>query len=153
MILTIDTTGNASTVLGAAPQRLERAGVLAAKRMAEDYVEAIQDWIAAGRSFTPRTGAAEQGVGWRPLPDGAEVYSQSAHATYMEFGTEPHIIRPRPGRKALRFPGSGGGMVIRRAVHHPGTKPMPFFFADQANRKRTLLQTARETFAEVLSGD
>ncbi len=150
MIIRFDTSGNAQSVLSAAPQRLERAGVLAAKRMAEDYVDMIGDWIGAGRSFTPRTGAAEQGIGWRPLSDGAEVYANAGHAGHLEYGTRPHIIRPRPGRKALRFFASGGGMVIRRAVHHPGTDPMPFFFADLVNRRRTLLQTARDTYAEVL---
>lgn len=63
---------------------------------------------------------------------------------FLEFGTRPHIIRPRKG-KALRFPARGvsttlGGRVrtgalrklgsaaytFARVVHHPGTKAQPF---------------------------
>ena len=63
---------------------------------------------------------------------------------FLEFGTKPHIIRPRKAR-ALRFPAAGvsktlggrvrtsevrrlgrGAYVFAREVRHPGTKPYPF---------------------------
>lgn len=69
-------------------------------------------------------------------------------ALYLEFGTEPHEIRPK-NAKALAFPRSGGrgvirkgqrktqfnfqgrvkitGLVFAKVVHHPGTDPRPFF--------------------------
>ena len=41
------------------------------------------------------------------------------YALIEEYGSRPHIIRARR-RKMLRFP-SGGGVVFRRQVRHPGT--------------------------------
>lgn len=153
MRIQIDISGSAQAFFRQAPERIRRAGLLACKRMAETYVEDIHDWIGAGRAFRPRTGHLEQSISWRPLPNGAEVYAQAGYAGYVERGTKPHVIRPRPGREALRFTGAGGGFVIRRSVRHPGLKPSPYFFADLQARSGHLLQAARETFAEVLSGE
>jgi hypothetical protein len=130
--------------------RVRRAGLLGAKRVAEDYVEAIRDWIDAGRSFTPRTGRLEQETGWRPTAEGAEVFSQAPYAPFLEYGTEAHLISPRAGRKALRFFPQGGGMLIRRSVQHPGTDPMPFFYADTERRESLMLASFREAVAEVM---
>jgi len=70
------------------------------------------------------------------------------HGMFVEFGTPPHIIRPKNG-KVLAFPRSGsqrvqhndgtisgkftfGGKTIKtdavfaKVVHHPGTRPNPF---------------------------
>lgn len=134
------------------PQALvRRAGLLAAKRAAESWTDDIFDWIRAGRAFTPRTGALEQGIGWRATPDGALVYSQARHTEYVEFDTRPHVIRPRPGRKALRFfMGSPARAVFAGGVRHPGTKARPFFFADADARGARALDAAREAVAEVL---
>lgn len=65
-------------------------------------------------------------------------------AAYLEYGTKPHIIRPK-NKKTLRFPAAGvsttlggrvrtgevrrlgkGAFVFAGEVHHPGTKPKPF---------------------------
>jgi len=67
---------------------------------------------------------------------------------YVEFGTAPHVIRPK-NAKALMFPKSGGTLVrhkdntastkftfggktvmtdvvFAKVVHHQGTRPQPF---------------------------
>lgn len=62
---------------------------------------------------------------------------------WLEEGTRAHLIRPR-NRRALAWPASAGGarlsgsarvgarrgkfggMVVRKLVHHPGTKAYPF---------------------------
>jgi hypothetical protein len=56
---------------------------------------------------------------------------------FLEYGTKPHIIRPRRAR-VLAFPASGtartlggrarkgGRMAFAKMVRHPGTKPQPF---------------------------
>ena len=41
----------------------------------------------------------------------------------VEYGTPPHIIRPK-NKKALHWGGKGGPVV--KLVHHPGTRPQPF---------------------------
>lgn len=65
-------------------------------------------------------------------------FSTVAHgaAPYLEFGTRPHIIRPKSAQ-ALRWasggnarlsgaPRSGAPVHFAKVVHHPGTKPYPF---------------------------
>jgi len=52
------------------------------------------------------------------------------YGLYVEFGTAPHIIKPK-NKKALHWksgtPGSTGrGDVFAKVVHHPGTTPQPF---------------------------
>lgn len=45
-------------------------------------------------------------------------------AVWLEYGTGPHIIKPRTGR-VLKFRGRDG-TVYTALVHHPGTSPRPF---------------------------
>jgi hypothetical protein len=47
-------------------------------------------------------------------------------SVWAEFGTRAHIIRPVTAR-VLRFVGRNGAVVFARVVHHPGTRPIPFF--------------------------
>lgn len=61
-----------------------------------------------------------------------EVAVNVEYAGAVEFGSKPHIIRPRR-KKALAFkPGAGfrfwdeGGRVVVKYVKHPGTKAQPF---------------------------
>lgn len=79
----------------------------------------------------------------RVTNDTATTVVQGA-GVYLEYGTRPHIIRPRNAR-VLRFPAKGvpttlggrvrtsaarklgnGAFVFAKVVHHPGTKPQPF---------------------------
>lgn len=135
-----------------APEVMRRAGLLAAKRVAEDYVDEIHTTIKSGRSFTPRTGQLEQSINWRGTDDGAVVYAEAEHAPFIEYGTRAHVIRPKPGRKALRWFPAGGGVAFAREVNHPGTPAMPFFFADFEGRQTRLLASAREAVAKSIGG-
>ncbi|WP_020160522.1 hypothetical protein [Methylobacter marinus] len=119
---------------------------------AESYVDDMHDWIDAGRAFTPREGQLQQSINWHPLGNGAAViYANAANAAYAGFvedGTAPHVIEPKPGRKGLKIPAAGGGgYVIRRRVNHPGSRPHPFFFADQADRSRRMQERALSVLA------
>lgn len=42
------------------------------------------------------------------------------YAAYENFGTRPHLIRPK-NRQYLRFVASDGRIVFTQLVHHPGT--------------------------------
>lgn len=48
------------------------------------------------------------------------------YAPDVEFGTRPHEIRPKT-KKALAFV-VDGKKVVRKVVHHPGTRAQPFLF-------------------------
>jgi hypothetical protein len=57
-------------------------------------------------------------------PRSAETIASAIYAAHVEFGTQPHEIRPR-NRKALRWKVQGGYRFARR-VNHPGTRAQPY---------------------------
>jgi len=52
------------------------------------------------------------------------MISMLEHGKYVEFGSNPHVIRPK-NKKALKFD-VGGETVIVRKVWHPGVRPTYF---------------------------
>lgn len=54
----------------------------------------------------------------------AIVGTDVEYAPHVEYGTQPHVIRP-VHRKALRFK-VGNRVVFAKFVNHPGTKAKPF---------------------------
>ncbi len=116
---------------------------------AQSYKTDVDDWINSGQAFKTRPeGQLQQSINW--LPDGdssATVFANAAHAPYVEFGTRPHIINAK-NRKALKFAG-GGGFIFRRSVHHPGSKPFPFFYTDMTNRQENMMNAVRLVLAEA----
>lgn len=55
---------------------------------------------------------------------GKIVITMVDYAIYVEYGTEPHIIRPKT-KKALKFKVNTVD-VFAKQVRHPGTDPNPF---------------------------
>lgn len=98
-----------------------------------------------------RTGTLQRSIGPGELSDTrATVRATAAHAGYLEFGTRPHVIRPR-NRRVLAWsdqPGAtrlSGSMrtgfrpnVFARLVNHPGTAASPF-----------LAPAARQALSEI----
>ena len=73
-----------------------------------------------------------------PAPFERTISTDNAIYSMLDRGTKAHIIRPKSARGILRFPGAfqsktlpnqimsrggstGGGTVVARVVHHPGT--------------------------------
>ena len=66
----------------------------------------------------------------------ATVEAKAGYAAFVEFGTKPHVIRPRKakalawasgsGRRLSGRPRKGAKLTFAKVVHHPGTKPHPF---------------------------
>lgn len=54
----------------------------------------------------------------------AEIKADVEYASYVEYGTRAHIIRPK-GKKALVF-NNGNKLCFSKKVRHPGTKASPF---------------------------
>lgn len=116
---------------------------------AESYRDDIKAWINSGQGFTSREGALEQSIVWRGVSDtAAKISANKNYAGFVEFGTgiyaghRPWVIRPTGGRRALRFPGAGGGFVFRRSVVHQGSRKKPYFFADLQGRKQRMGEAA-----------
>lgn len=74
----------------------------------------------------------------------AKVYTKMFYATFVEYGTKPHIIEPE-NRKALSF----GGRVVH-SVHHPGAKAANGGFGFLRNALDTQAGAAVVAMAEYI---
>lgn len=118
---------------------------------AESYTDDVLDCVASGRSFKNHTGQLEQSIGWHGNNNGtATVFANAKYAPFVEFGTRPHVIRPKPGRNGLRF-SIGGRFIVRRSVNHPGSKPYPFFYNNQTQRMQNIQTAALSVLARLAS--
>lgn len=100
------------------------------------------------------TGQLRASIGYKVVGTNVTI-SMFDYGKYVEFGTPPHVIRPK-NRKALKFEtnrkqrleeGGKPNEVFAKKVNHPGTRPQPFIrptFRDDfvgivaANAKRHL---------------
>ena len=70
------------------------------------------------------------------------------YAKFVEFGTLPHIIKPK-SKKALKFEigkkarlegtKKGKDIVFAKEVHHPGTRPNPFIRNTIQNKLKKII--------------
>lgn len=122
-----------------------------ANAAAESYNDDIHDWLDMRRGFTNRTGQLKQAISWHPNGDGsATVHANTDYAKFVEEGTRAHKIRPKHGQ-ALRFPvGGGAGFGFARVINHPGSKPHPYFFADQAVRSEHMQARSLSVLAQAM---
>jgi len=152
MIIRLDVKKELGPLFEEPGEVLRRAIRKAVKAAAERYTEMIHDYIDAGKAFKPRTGILQQSIGWRAEGDDkAVVFANAEYAPYVEYGTRPHPIRAKK-RRALKIPLEGGEVLFRKAVRHPGSRPYPFFFAEQARREREANEAAREAILEYIRG-
>jgi hypothetical protein len=115
---------------------------LRAIQTARPLLQTIQlDAVAEAKRLVPRkTGHLGRsivpgGIG----PSFAIVSARTPYAAVVEFGSRPHVIRPKRAGGVLAWPASESGrrlsgrrrtnagpMVIARKVNHPGTRPQPY---------------------------
>lgn len=69
----------------------------------------------------------------------AEVTANADYAAHVEYGTRPHVIRPR-NASMLAFK-VGGVTVFAKEVNHPGTAAQPFM-TPAAERARPAFHAA-----------
>ncbi len=60
------------------------------------------------------------------------------YGIYVEFGTPPHLIKPKD-KQALKFK-AGGKEVFAKIVRHPGTRPNPFIRNTIRNKVGQIVQ-------------
>lgn len=77
------------------------------------------------RDVPVRTGRLKQSISIQVRSHSVIIGPHTDYAAYVEYGTAPHVIRPKAGKKALSFT-VGGKRVIVKSVNHPGTKPHPY---------------------------
>jgi len=107
--------------------------------------------IDEGKAFTPRTGHLQQSI--RPdltkVNEGkAEIVADASYALFVEFGTRPHEIRPKR-RSSLRW-ATDEGVFFAKLVHHPGSKPYPFFRPAIEEGYEEARKSFAKTFLEAL---
>lgn len=56
-------------------------------------------------------------------PEQSAVIAEQSYSAYIEYGTQPHEIRPKTAQ-ALHFKKNGKDIFTKK-VNHPGTKPNP----------------------------
>ena len=104
---------------------------------------------ATGKAHsTPRPPAKpEDGIDARMVDPGELVVgTRVEYAGFVEFGTGPHIIRPRD-KKALWWEGAAHPVS---EVHHPGTPADPFFRQAVAQTRGTIGRLLKQCLVEEL---
>ena len=85
------------------------------------------------RAITGKVDAGTSGA----LTGKVYINTGQAGAPYgpiVHEGSKPHIIKPKPGHKMLKWP-TPNGFVWAKLVRHPGTKPDQFIYeAGEANK-------------------
>lgn len=85
-----------------------------------------------------KTGHTARTIAPGDLTDSYTIVTAAGAAPFLEFGTRPHVIRPR-NKKMLSWPANASGRrlsgrartnagprIFARKVNHPGTRPQPF---------------------------
>lgn len=97
-----------------------------------------------------KTGTTGRTIHVASVSNNSVTIEAAAAARWLEFGTKPHVIRPRI-RKVLAWGGprrlsgalrkGAGATNFATIVHHPGSRPYPFMLpgAKDAIRKAGLL--------------
>lgn len=100
---------------GRLPQKMREAMVSATTGVQNDAKK------IRPRSFKNQTGTLRRSITRRiDGPHRGVVFTDVDYAPHVEFGTKPHVIRPK-NKKMLAFK-VGGRMVFARQVFHPGTR-------------------------------
>lgn len=68
------------------------------------------------------------------------IVNMEDYGFYVEFGTAPHIIKPKSA-KSLHWK-KGSNNVFTKIVHHPGTQPQPFIRSTMYTKVPRILQAS-----------
>ena len=105
-------------------QEVEKQTLIGFRESVENTVEEIYRDIL--KNIPYKTGALKRSVNiiYKKQGQEATIEATAKHASFVEYGTRAHIIRPK-SKKALAF-NSGNKMTFAKKVNHPGTKARPF---------------------------
>lgn len=123
-----------------------RAGFVQAVELAGRAAVKATEKAAKGTTlFKDRSGDTRESIKgeWQGARVGGFVRAGKA-AGFLENGTKAHVIRGNP---TLRFV-SGGAVIFRRMVRHPGTSPRPFM-----HEAREIGATAAAYYAALFVGE
>ncbi len=127
-------------------REIEEAKEVALRQAASKYKKMVLDYIDEGKAFKNRTETLRNSI----MTAGNKVFTRVKYAPFVEFGTRPHVIKPRR-KKALRFV-IDGKEVFAMKVNHPGSKPYPFFYAEMEKRAKEVGKEFLKAFIKELKG-
>lgn len=107
--------------------RLPQMGANMTARVSQAVRKSAFDIEARAKSLAPvDTGNLKGSITTDIASDGlsAEVTANADYAAPVEYGTRPHVIRPK-NASMLAFK-IGGVTVFAKKVNHPGTAAQPF---------------------------
>lgn len=97
----------------------------------------VQDAVIADTSFKGQK--LRHSVKYTvPSSTKIKVYTAAKHASFVEEGTKPHIIRARRAKTLAFYSETLNRFVFPRSVNHPGTKPTRFFSRAVASAEQNL---------------
>jgi len=135
-------------------RRLIKLAGATLSKIAWTYAEETKKNIQKKRLFRSRTGNLLRSIvavpesNLRVVIYGAGKDSFLEYGKYLEFGTRPHVIRPRE-RKALKIPTSKG-FIFRKKVNHPGIRARHYFFGDYEQKMKTAVEVGKLFFRSKL---
>lgn len=96
----------------------------------------------AKRRCTVNTGRLRASITLEPFNGGlaVKVGTKVEYAKAVEFGTGPHIIRPK-NKRALFWPGARHPVKL---VRHPGSRAKPFLFPAWEEERPKFIRAVRE---------
>lgn len=98
------------------------------------------DYVKAHPTFKPRSGELQAKTRWIPFRGRSiKIQNTAPHNHFVEYGTKPHVIRPRRKGGSLRFVVKGK-VVFAKRVNHPGTRPLKFLYRATTAAGRILQQ-------------
>lgn len=104
---------------------LERAGGDAVPLMSAAVKNATTMIQSLARSAAPHvTGTMQRSILEEATAETGRVYVDVPYGVYVEEGTRPHIIQ---AKNASVLANKKANLIFGRIVHHPGSKPNPFF--------------------------
>jgi hypothetical protein len=122
-------TSVASADVSRLAEALRRTAVESGATTQEVLIQSSNQIMAEMLVLVPvRSGKLRGSIGIKVEGDkviiGPDV-TVAPYAPFVEFGTQPHDIKPKKAGGVLVFT-VGGKKVFARKVHHPGTAPHPY---------------------------
>jgi hypothetical protein len=151
--------GQVQTLLGSL--LTHKIALQAANAAGKQYQKEVKAFIRSGKAYNPKPeGKGEKSIKWKPIGDGAMVYTKARHLLWIEEGTGSKRIgfawstypiknKKSSGKKALTL-AIGGGILLRSSVNHPGMLPKPFFFSELEARQDAMLGSVMLTIKQAM---
>lgn len=119
-------TAVASADINGIAEALRRTGKDSEATTMRVLIESANFLLAEMEARVPvDSGALRKSLAVRVEGDKITVGPDTPYADYVEFGTKPHVIKPKKPGGVLRFQ-VNGQWVYAKVVNHPGTKAQPF---------------------------